>query len=86
LGTGLGDTIQFCRYALLLLRADVKILFAPQAQLKSLMASLGNGVRIVEPDDHSRSFDYHIPLMSLPLLFGTTVNTIPSTTPYLFCR
>jgi tetratricopeptide (TPR) repeat protein len=83
---GLGDTIQFCRYAELLQEAGARVLFAPQARLHGLMASLGSAIELVDADDRSLSFDYHVPLMSLPLVFETVAETIPSKTPYLFAN
>ena len=80
---GLGDTIQFCRYIPLLERLGVKVLFAPQRALRPLMRSLSSTVEIVDADDPSLSFDYHWPLMSLPLTFGTRLETVPGETPYL---
>jgi tetratricopeptide (TPR) repeat protein len=81
---GLGDTIQFCRYAELLQDAGAKVLFAPQARLIGLMASLSGSIELVDADDQSLSFDYQVPLMSLPLIFETNAETIPSKIPYLF--
>ena len=47
------------------------------------MRSLSSTVEIVDADDPSLSFDYHWPLMSLPLTFGTRLETVPGETPYL---
>ncbi len=80
---GLGDTIQFCRYTLMLERLGVKVLFAPQRPLRALMRTLSPSIQIVDADDPGLSFDYHWPLMSLPLTFGTRLDTIPAETPYL---
>jgi tetratricopeptide (TPR) repeat protein len=81
---GLGDTIQFCRYLELLRQAGAKVLFAPHKKLKTLLTSYGNSIEFVDADDRSLSFDFHTPLMSLPRIFETTLETIPSKTPYLF--
>ncbi len=80
---GLGDTIQFCRYAKLLDEAGARVLFAPQKALRALMRSLGGSIEIVDADDASLAFDFHCPLMSLPLAFGTAVHSIPAGGPYL---
>jgi tetratricopeptide (TPR) repeat protein len=80
---GLGDTIQFCRYVNKLQEAGANVLFAPQQRLRALLTSLGPTIQLVDTEDSSISFDYHIPLMSLPLIFGSTLETIPSKTPYL---
>ncbi len=81
---GLGDTIQFCRYLKPLRQAGARVLFAPQPQLKFLLNSLGDGIEFADPK--TLSFDYHIPLMSLPLLFGTTLESVPAEVPYLFAN
>ena len=80
---GLGDTIQFCRYVPLLEKAGAKVLFAPQTPLKSLMRGLGRSVKIIDVNDPGLAFDFHCPLLSLPLAFGTDLASIPGKTPYL---
>ena len=81
---GLGDTIQFCRYASMLRERGAKVLLAPQGRLGSLLRSLDGPAAIVGADAPSPRCDYHVSTMSLPFLFGTTMRSIPSTTPYLF--
>jgi len=86
---GLGDTIQFCRYATLVAaRGGVPILeVQPAAErlMRSLpvvraglaqTAQLGAGRGRPE-------FDFECPLMSLPAVFGTTVETVPWPGAYL---
>lgn len=80
---GFGDTIQFSRYIKLLADAGAKVLFAPQRSLKSLMQSLDSRVRIVDIEEPLPSFDFHCPLISLPLAFGTESQTIPCPNGYL---
>lgn len=80
---GLGDTIQFCRYIARLNEAGAKVLFAPQQSLRGLMRGLGlNGI-IVDDNDPSLKFDFHTPLLSLPLAFKTNLTNVPSLAPYL---
>jgi tetratricopeptide (TPR) repeat protein len=79
---GFGDTLQFCRYATLF-GAGARIVLEVQTPLARLMASLPGGATIVARGDPLPPFDLHCPLMSLPLVFGTTLETIPGTTPYL---
>jgi hypothetical protein len=79
---GLGDTLQFCRYApLMVCRAGVILeVYAPLVRLLSRL----RGVReIVARGERLPPFDLHCPLMSLPLALGTTLDTIPAATPYL---
>lgn len=80
---GLGDTIQFCRYAGLLADRAAKVLFAPQPALKPLMQSLDARVELVDADDPPAGFDCHVPLLSLPGFFETRLETIPAKPGYL---
>ena len=81
---GLGDTIQFCRYVPRLFEAGANVLFAPQKPLRGLMKKLGTNVSIVDENDPTLQFDFHAPLLSLPLAFKTNLTNIPSSIPYLY--
>jgi tetratricopeptide (TPR) repeat protein len=80
---GFGDTIQFSRYVKLLADAGAKVLFAPQGPLRRLMSTLDPRVQIVDLEEPLPPFDFHCPLMSLPLAFATELATIPSAARYL---
>lgn len=80
---GFGDTIQFSRYIKLLADAGAKVLFAPQRPLRTLMQTLDARVQIVDIDEPLPAFDFHCPLISLPLAFGTELRTIPRAQGYL---
>ena len=80
---GLGDTIQFCRYVSMVSNMGAKVLFAPQKPLRGIIASLGDDFEVVDAEDNTLQFDYHCPLLSLPLAFKTELATIPNKTPYL---
>jgi tetratricopeptide (TPR) repeat protein len=80
---GLGDAIQFSRYLSLLNEAGARVLFAPRVKLARLMRTLKADFEMADPRDRSLSFDFHCPLLSLPLAFGTTLDTIPAAVPYL---
>ena len=80
---GFGDTIQFCRFAKLLSCRGVKIIFEVQSELVSLISSLDPSINVIARGDKILPFDYHIPLMSLPLECGTVLNNIPNQVPYL---
>jgi tetratricopeptide (TPR) repeat protein len=79
----LGDMLQMCRYALLARDAGARVVLAASARLCRLLGSLGDGITVVSDADKLPPFDEHCPLMSLPLAFGTTVETIPAAIPYL---
>jgi tetratricopeptide (TPR) repeat protein len=81
---GLGDTLQFCRYAPLVAARGADVVLAVQPALKTLLADLPGVRQIVSPNDEWPGFDCHCPLMSLPLAFGTRIDTIPADIPYIF--
>jgi tetratricopeptide (TPR) repeat protein len=79
---GLGDTLQFCRYAPLLAERGARVtLLAPPA-LKRLLASLA-AIKVIADGETLPDFDRHCPLLSLPLAFRTTLSTVPANVPYL---
>ena len=80
---GLGDTIQFVRYAPLVKGRGGAVLLACQKPLLRLLAGCPGVDRLVAREDPLPDFDVYAPLMSLPRLFGTTVTTTPAATPYL---
>jgi tetratricopeptide (TPR) repeat protein len=80
---GLGDTIQFCRYATLVARSGARVILEAPEALTGLLRSLEGVASIVARGDALPSFDYYCPLMSLPLAFGTNLSNIPGHTPYL---
>jgi tetratricopeptide (TPR) repeat protein len=80
---GLGDTIQFCRYAPLLAQHGARVILEVPPQLTRLAASLSGVAQVVETGRPLPAFDLHCPLLSLPLAFGTELATIPSAIPYL---
>ena len=63
-------------------RGATVILEAKQP-LTALLGTLAGVSRIVTKGEALPPFDYHIPLMSLPLAFGTRLDTVPAATPYL---
>jgi tetratricopeptide (TPR) repeat protein len=80
---GLGDTIQFCRYAALATARGARVVMSVQEPLQRLIGTLGSDIKIVGSTEEPGTFDRHCPMMSLPLAFGTTLATIPRTVPYL---
>ena len=80
---GLGDILQFCRYAPMVARLGARVILAVPSALGRLMGSLKGVARVVSQDDVLPEFDLHCPLMSLPMAFGTTEDTIPWRVPYL---
>jgi len=80
---GLGDTIQFCRYAKLVADLGAQVILEGQKPLMSVLADLSGVARLAEPESALPPFDYQCPLLSLPLAFKTTLSNIPNTIPYL---
>ena len=84
---GLGDTLQFCRYApLVAARGGVPVLeVQPAAErlMRSLAVVHAGLAETAARDAKAAQFDCECPLMSLPAVFGTTVETVPWTGAYL---
>jgi hypothetical protein len=80
---GLGDSLQFCRYAPLLAERAGRVLLQVPAALVAVLRTLDGVETVVAPGEQLPPFDVHAPLMSLPHLVGTTVETIPARVPYL---
>jgi tetratricopeptide (TPR) repeat protein len=80
---GLGDTVQFARYAPMLARAGAKVVLEVQPELKELLTGLEGAAAVVERGEPLPPFDLHCPLGSLPLACRTEVATIPAEIPYL---
>jgi Flp pilus assembly protein TadD len=83
---GFGDILQFCRYTSMLKAHGVETLsLACPPTLERLFKSL-EGVDFVYPMNGEGSIprhDYWCLVMSLPHRFGTTLDTVPASTPYL---
>jgi tetratricopeptide (TPR) repeat protein len=88
---GLGDTIQFCRYISMVAARGGQIILMVQPPVERLMASLA-AVRDGQAETallgarlrHSAlKFDLECPLMNLPAVFGTTIETVPWPGAYL---
>ncbi len=80
---GLGDTIQFVRYAPLLARAGATVVLEVQAELKTLLATIDGVASCHARGEALPAFDLYCPLGSLPLALKTEPSTIPADTPYL---
>ena len=80
---GFGDIIQFCRYVPLIANKGWHVIFEIRPSLKRLMMSLPSIDHFVIRGESLPLFDFHCPLLSLPLAFGTEIKTIPYEGPYL---
>ena len=80
---GLGDTIQFCRYATLLADLGAQVTLRVQPALQSLLGNLDPRIAVVSRADVVPTAHYHVALLSLPGLFGTSDKNIPHAKAYL---
>jgi tetratricopeptide (TPR) repeat protein len=80
---GLGDTIQFIRYLPLVAARGARVVLEVQPQLLTLLQAATCAVQVCARGEALPDFAYHLPLMSLPLVFDTDIDSIPSSSPYL---
>lgn len=80
---GLGDTIQFCRYAKSVAALGAKVLLAVQPPLESLLAEVEGVTRLIPKGEELPAFDFQCPLLSLPLAFDTSLDSIPNSHAYI---
>jgi hypothetical protein len=83
---GLGDMIQFVRYAAPLKRQGATVLVECMKLLAPFFRRCPGVDRVIEEGTPLPDFDVHAPVMSLPRLLGTTVATVPAEVPYLFAE
>jgi Flp pilus assembly protein TadD len=80
---GLGDSIQFARYAALVKARVGRVILRCQAPLVSLLSSLSGIDQVIAQSDPIPQFDAWLPLLSVPQFFTPSIETIPRTVPYL---
>lgn len=86
---GMGDTIQFCRYISLIDKKNAKIVFSCHPELTELLKDLKGLDEIIPEKVYKEplvNYDFQIPLLSLPYIFKTNINSIPANTPYIFAK
>ncbi|WP_218080261.1 tetratricopeptide repeat protein [Anthocerotibacter panamensis] len=81
---GLGDNIQFIRYAMLVKNLGARVLVETYAPLRALFATCPGVDEIFTRGQGLPEFDVWAPMMSLPSLLKTNLNNIPAQIPYLF--
>jgi len=81
---GLGDTLQFIRYAPLVKRRGGTVLVECQPALVTLLSRCPGIDRVLPEGTPLPDFDVQVPLLSLPGLFGTNLSCVPADVPYLF--
>ena len=81
---GLGDVIQFCRYVPLLKQKGAKVIFKLKKKMHTLLNNIDNDILFVDSFPENSRIDFETPIMSLPFLFNTTLDTIPAKIPYIY--
>lgn len=80
---GLGDALQFVRYAPLVAARDGRVIIEVYAEVSPLLTHLPSNIRVVSAGSGLPHFDVHCSLLSLPMVFDTDLDSIPATVPYL---
>ena len=80
---GLGDTFQFIRYATELKRRGATTIFEGQQELRQILARTRGIDEFVPRGERLPRFDIYAPLLSLPGLMETTLESIPAAVPYI---
>jgi tetratricopeptide (TPR) repeat protein len=80
---GFGDTIQFARYAKSVAGKGATVILQVQPALKTMLSDIAGAQQVLGQDEPLPEFDFHCPLLSLPLAMGTRPETIPADIPYL---
>ena len=85
---GLGDTIQFVRYAKFLSESGMGVTVAVQPALKSFLTRTLPEIQFIGRDvdgnfDREPIYDARAPLMSLPLILKQGLSSIPAEVPYI---
>lgn len=80
---GFGDCIQFIRYVSMLGNLGAKVIIYVRPQLQKLFEYNYPKATVITDSAAMPKYHYHCPIMSLPACFKTTIDTIPSPTPYL---
>ncbi|MGD0390086.1 MAG: tetratricopeptide repeat protein, partial [Tepidisphaeraceae bacterium] len=81
---GFGDAIHFIRYLPLVQQRGGRIVIECPAELQRLFQTIAGRCQIVVRGRPLPPFDFHCPILSLPLAFKTTLESIPAEVPYLF--
>lgn len=79
---GLGDAIQFARYAKVIRREAARVMLQTPAALQRVLSTV-DGIDEVVGQNECREHDYAIHAMSVPDAVGTTLETIPASIPYI---
>jgi hypothetical protein len=80
---GFGDMIQFCRYVPMVVARGARVILEIEKPVRELLSTLAGAAQIVSRGDQLPDFDVQCSVLDLPPAFGTRLESIPTTTPYL---
>ena len=80
---GLGDTLQFCRYIQLVRQRFGRVVLEAPRSLLPLLRTCRGVDCLIAAGDELQDFDFQSPLLSLPRIMGTTLQSLPVNVPYL---
>lgn len=80
---GLGDILQFCRYAKLVANLGATVIVQAPSSLLPILRSVEGVHQAIGKTDPIPKIDYQCPVLSLPLAFQTTLDTIPAPAHYI---
>ncbi len=84
---GLGDAFQFVRYLPMIKDLGGTVLFEARKEMLGLLQNfpgIDELAGMSPTDKQDENFDFYVPLLSLPGIFRTTLETIPAQVPYIF--
>jgi Flp pilus assembly protein TadD len=80
---GFGDMIQFARYLPMIKARGGQVVVEVQPELARLMGSVEGVSKVFNRGQTPPKFDFWIPMMSLPHIFATSLDSIPAEVPYV---
>jgi tetratricopeptide (TPR) repeat protein len=82
---GFGDTLQFVRYVPMVAALGAEVILEVQPGVYNLLRNFNGATQVVAGGSaiEAVEFAWHCPLLSLPIAFGTELDTIPAPGPYL---
>jgi Flp pilus assembly protein TadD len=80
---GYGDALHFVRYGPLLAQRGATVFLLCHPEMYRLFLTVKDVAQVIPVNQPWPKFDLHCPLLSLPHFFGTTLETIPASVPYL---
>ncbi len=82
---GYGDSVMYARFVKMLAQRAKKVIFIVQTELVDLFktSDLGAEIHGLETDFSKLKYDYHVPIMNLPLLLDIESDKLPDTDSYL---